>query len=344
MGSASSPETSVAGTSAAQAKDAATIRSAALLTTSIVTDERDRRYNLPVSLLPFWEAIGEESPAMNFTRKEFFLLSSAAAIGGIALNAQQPAGQPNPDLGFKDTPMLPNLPWHVHDSDRPHPRVVTPGDAPGAPPSDAVVLFDGKDMSKWAQRGTGAARGTMVDAKAKLENGYFALMPGGDLITREKFGDCQLHIEWASPDPPTGNSQNRGNSGVLLMSRYEVQVLDNWNNPTYADGEAGAIYGQWPPLVNPARKPGEWNVYDIVFEAPKFEAEKLVKPAFITVFYNGVIVHNRKESMGPMVYRQVAHYTPQPAEDALMLQWHNHPVKYRNIWIRRLGGYDQPEK
>jgi hypothetical protein len=128
------------------------------------------------------------------------------------------------------------------------------------------------------------------------------------------------------------------------MSRYEVQVLDAWNNPTYADGHAGAIYGQYPPLVNPARKPGEWNTYDIVFEAPKFEGERLAKPAYLTVFYNGVVVHNRKESMGPMVYRQVAHYTPQPAEDALMLQDHSHPVRYRNIWVRRLGGYDEPAK
>jgi hypothetical protein len=184
-----------------------------------------------------------------------------------------------------------------------------------------------------------------MDAQWKVEDGYFITGGGtGDLLTREKFGDCQLHVEWASPTEIRSTSQGRGNSGILLMTRYEIQVLDNWQNPTYADGQAGAIYGQWPPLAAPARKPGEWNTYDIVFEAPKFEGEKLVKAAYFTVFYNGVVVHNRKESMGPMVYRQVAHYTPHPAEDSLMLQDHNNPVRYRNIWIRRLGTYDRPEK
>ena len=132
-----------------------------------------------------------------------------------------------------------------------------------------------------------------------MENGYFEVAPEtGDLLTREKFGDCQLHVEWSEPPDIRGTSQGRGNSGVLLMSRYEIQVLDAVNNPTYADGQAGAIYGQWPPLVNPARKPGEWNVYDIVFEAPQFDGGKLVKPAYFTVFFNGVMVHNRKESHG----------------------------------------------
>jgi hypothetical protein len=151
-------------------------------------------------------------------------------------------------------------------------------------------------------------------------------------------------VEWSERPDITGKSQGRGNSGVLLMGRYEIQVLDSFQNPTYADGQAGAIYGQWPPLANAVRKPGEWNVYDIVFEAPKFEGEKLLKPAYITVFLNGVLLHNRKESMGPMVYRQVAHYEPQPGEDSLVLQNHNDRVRYRNIWIRRIGAYDQPEK
>jgi hypothetical protein len=277
------------------------------------------------------------------TRQEFLKLSAAAAMAGGATAAAQQ--QANPDLGFTDTPMLPNLPWHVHDPNRPHPKVVTPAGTPGGAPSDATVLFDGKDLSKWVQRGRGANRGQMTDAHWKVENGYFITGGGtGDLLTREKFGDCQLHVEWSSPIEVHGNSQGRGNSGVLLMARYEIQVLDMWDNPTYADGGAGAIYGQWPPLATPARKPGEWNTYDIVFEAPRFEGEKLVKPAYFTVFYNGVVVHNRKESMGPMVYRQVAHYTPHAPEEPLMLQDHNNPVRYRNIWIRRLGTYDQPEK
>jgi hypothetical protein len=150
-------------------------------------------------------------------------------------------------------------------------------------------------------------------------------------------------VEWSSPTEIHANSQGRGNSGVLIMSRYEMQVLDAWDNPTYADGQAGAIYGQWPPLVNPARRPGEWNTYDIAFEAPRFDGEKLVRPAFVTLFYNGVIVHNRKEILGAMVYRKVATYTAHGAEEPLMLQDHHNPVRYRNIWVRRVNGYDRPE-
>ncbi len=278
------------------------------------------------------------------TRKSFLGLAAAAVTSSTVSDAQ-PQQQANPDLGFTDTPMLPNLPYHVHDPARPHPKVVTPAATPGGPPSDAIVLFDGKDLSKWMQRGRGADAGKMTDAHWKIGDGYFETgARTGDLLTREKFGDVQLHVEWSSPVPATGNSQGRGNSGVLLMTRYEIQVLDNWQNPTYADGQAGAIYGQWPPLAAPARRPGEWNTYDIVFEAPKFEGEKLVKPAYFTVFYNGVMVHNRKESIGPMVYRQVAHYTPHPPEDSLMLQDHNNPVRYRNIWVRRIPTYDAPEK
>lgn len=251
----------------------------------------------------------------------------------------------NADLGFTDTPILPGMKWHVHDPGRPHPKVVTPGATAGAAPSDAIVLFDGKDLSKWVQHGAGPDANKLIEPTWKVGDGWFEVGPHtGGLYTRDKFGDCQLHVEWSSPTDVRGNSQGRGNSGVLLMSRYEIQVLDAWNNPTYADGQTSAIYGQWPPLVSAPRKPGEWNTYDIVFEAPHFEGEKLLKPAYFTVFYNGVVVHNRKESMGPMVYRQVAHYTPHPAEEPLMLQDHNNPVRYRNIWIRRLKGYDEPEK
>ena len=280
------------------------------------------------------------------TRQRFLKLSTAALSGaGLVKGQQQPQqAKPNPDLGFTDTPMLPDLPYHVHDPARPHPKVVTPALTPGGPPSDAVVLFDGKDLSKWYSRGRGPNAGKDLDAQWTVENGYFQVKAGtGELISRPKFGDCQIHIEWASPAEVRGTSQGRGNSGVLIMTRYEVQVLDAWNNPTYADGQASAIYGQWPPLANPARRPGEWNTYDIVFEAPRFEGERVLKPAFITVIYNGVAVHNRKASMGPMVYRQVAKYTPHPAEDSLALQDHNNPVRYRNVWVRRLPSYDQPE-
>jgi hypothetical protein len=274
-----------------------------------------------------------------------FLAGVLAAFAVMHLGAQKPPA-PNHDLGFTDTPMLPDLPYHVHDPARPHPKLVTPSDSPGGPPSDAIVLFDGTDLSHWASHHSNISRGgsDLAPAEWKVENGYVEVVPGtGDIVTREKFGDVQVHVEWLEPADITGTSQGRGNSGVILMSRYEIQVLDPWNNPTYADGQAGAIYGQWPPLVNPGRPPGQWQVYDIVFEAPHFDGEKLVKPAYFTVFLNGVLLHNRKESMGPMVYRQVAHYTPQPAEDSLLLQNHNNKVRFRNIWARRLTGYDQPE-
>ena len=266
-----------------------------------------------------------------------FLLACAAA----ALAQSKPS-----DLGFKDTPILPGLPWHVHDSDRPHPKVITPPSLPGAPPSDAIVLFDGKDLSKWVNVASrGADKGKSGPAQWRVADGYFEVTGGtGELRSKESFGDCQLHIEWASPAEVKGASQGRGNSGVLIMNRYEIQVLDAFQNATYADGQAGAIYGQWPPLANPARKPGEWNTYDILFEAPKFDAGKLLKPAYVTVIYNGVMVHHHKEMMGPMVYRQVARYTPHEAEAPLALQDHGNPVRYRNVWVRRPAKYDQPEK
>ena len=261
------------------------------------------------------------------------------------ISAQTPKKGENHDLGFKDTPMLPGLPYHVHDSDRPHPKVVTPAAEPGGPPSDAIVLFDGHDLSHWESAASPITKKGGGKPEWKVENGYFEVVPGtGDLSTKEKFGDVQLHVEWSEPEDITGTSQARGNSGVILMSRYEIQVLDSYNSPTYADGQAGAIYGQWPPLANPMRKPGEWQVYNIVFTAPKFEGEKVSQPAYFTVFLNGVLLHNHQPSMGPMVYRQVAHYTPHGPEEPLTLQNHNSRVRFRNIWARRLGIYDQPEK
>jgi hypothetical protein len=231
----------------------------------------------------------------------------------------------------------------VHDIGRPHPPQVTPGREPGQPPSDAVVLFDGKDLSQWQNAGTGKDRGKMGAPRWKLEHGYVEVVGGtGDLVSKEKFGDCQLHIEWAAPPVIEGSSQWRGNSGVLLMSRYEIQVLDSWDNPTYADGQAGAIYGQFPPLVSPIRRPGEWNTYDIAFEAPRFEGTKLVRPAYATVFFNGVLVHCHREIIGPMAHRVWRTYTPHAAEEPLTLQDHDTSVRYRNIWMRRLKGWDRP--
>jgi hypothetical protein len=223
----------------------------------------------------------------------------------------------------------------VHDPARPHPAVVTPSAQPGGAPSDAIVLFDGMDLSRWAP----------ARRPWKVENGYMEVIPdSGDLRTKETFGDLQLHVEWAAPREVRGTSQNRGNSGIFLQGLYEVQVLDSFENPTYADGQAGALYGQWPPLVNPTRTPGEWQSYDVVFEAPRFESEKLLKPASLTVFLNGVVLHHRKELMGPTVHRALAQYKPHPPEGPLVLQDHQQAVRYRNIWVRRLGSYDVPEE
>jgi hypothetical protein len=251
-------------------------------------------------------------------------------------------------VGYDDTPVLPGQKWKVHDIQRPRPRVVTPGtessqERPGRPPSDAIVLFDGKDLSKWVAQGKGAKRGTTTEPGWKVGNGYVEVVGGsGDLVSKEKFGDCQIHVEWAAPAEIDGSSQWRGNSGVLIMNRYEIQVLDSFENPTYADGHAASIYGQYPPLVNASRKPGEWQTYDIVFEAPRFEGEKLVKPAFVTVFHNGVLAHHRQEITGRMAHRRVGTYAPHAPEEPLALQDHDTPVRYRNIWVRRLTGYDQP--
>jgi len=263
---------------------------------------------------------------------------AALVVLAVFGQSRAPKQAGNPDLGFEDTPMLPGLPYHVHDPNRPHPSVVTPAVTPGGAPSDAIVLFDGKDLSHW----TGA---NGAPARWNVENGYMEVAPGaGDIATREKFGDCQLHIEWAAPADARGNSQERGNSGVYLMARFEVQVLDSYQNPTYADGTAGAIYGQWPPLVNAARPPGQWQAYDILFEAPRFDGARLLRPAYLTVLLNGVVLHNHQEVMGPTVYRQLAQYVPQPSEDSLVLQDHRNRVRYRNIWIRRLSGSGRPEK
>jgi hypothetical protein len=268
-------------------------------------------------------------------------LIAVACLGVSAVTDQSARIPPRTaaDDGFTDTPMLPGLPWHVHDPARPKPPIVTPGAMPGAPPSDAIVLFNGRDLSLWAHRDRD---GKLLDPTWTVRDGYFETGKGS-LHTRASFGDVQLHVEWATPAVVTGNSQGRGNSGVFVMGLYEIQVLDSFNNPTYADGQAGAMYGQWPPLANVARQPGDWQTYDIVFEAPRFDNGKLVKAAFQTVFWNGVVIHNRKQAMGATVYRNVAQYRPHDTELPLMIQDHDNPVRYRNIWIRRLGTYDQGE-
>jgi hypothetical protein len=246
----------------------------------------------------------------------------------------------NAVIGFTKLAEIPGTPWRIHDAARPHPRMVTPGATPGAPPADAIILFDGRDLSKWVSARNGA------DAAWPVKEGYFETGAGsGSIVTRDKFGDVQLHLEWATPSPGRGASQDRGNSGVIFMGRYEVQVLDSYENVTYADGQAAAIYGEYPPLVNVARKPGEWQTYDIIFEAPKFNGNMVVAPAYVTVLWNGVIVQHRRPIMGSTSATTTVHqYTPHDAELPLTLQDHSHPVRYRNVWIRRLASYDQPEK
>ena len=224
--------------------------------------------------------------------------------------------------------------WSIHDESRPMPPVVDPGPAgPPAPvPGDAVVLFNGKDLSGWT-----GAKGE--PAKWQVRDGYFEAVKGtGSIKTVREFGDCQLHVEWASPSPAVGEGQDRGNSGVYLMNLYEVQVLDSYQSKTYADGMAAAIYGQFLPLVNASRKPGEWQTYDIVFHAPRFDASGAVTaPARMTVFHNGILVHDNQELTGPTAHKARPPYKVHPARQPLSLQDHAHPVKYRNIWIRELG-------
>jgi len=241
-----------------------------------------------------------------------------------------------PNVGYDDTPILPGQPWHVHDGGRPLPRVVTPAEEIGQPPSDAVILFDGTDLSKWE-----SLDGS--DAKWKVENGYMEVAPRtGNIRTREHFGDCQLHVEFACPAVVEGESQGRGNSGVFLLGRYEIQVLDGYDNITYADGITAAIYGQWPPLVNACRKPGEFQTYDIIWESPRWDgAEVLIKPAYVTVIHNGVVVHHRKELLSHTGHRNVYEYEYHPPTGPLMLQDHGNPVRFRNIWYRPLKDYDE---
>jgi hypothetical protein len=259
----------------------------------------------------------------------------SAQAGGQSKN--QVLGPGGELWGFSNLAEIPGTPWRIHDANRPQPRVVTSGDGVGAPPSDATVLFDGKDLSKWVQR---ARDGAVSAAPWAVHDGIFESGPGGSISTRDSFGDVQLHIEFATPSKVAGTSQGRGNSGVIFMGRYEIQILDSYNNRTYADGMAASIYGEWPPLVNAARKPSEWQTYDIVFETPKFDGGKLVSPGYFTVFWNGVLAHNRKQVSGPTALLTIHQYAPHEAELPLTLQSHGNPVLFRNIWIRRLTGYD----
>ena len=191
-------------------------------------------------------------------------------------------------------------------------------------PSDAKVLFSGENMDAW----DGVKDWTFQDGYAQV---------GSSVRSKQKFGDCQLHLEFATPEKVEGNGQGRGNSGIYFMGRYEVQILDSWENQTYFDGQCASIYKQRPPLVNACRKPGEWQTYDIIFRAPRFRADGSLKsPAYFTVLQNGVLVQDHTELRGPTDYETPPNYKPHDSKDSLSLQFHGNPTRFRNIWVREL--------
>ena len=247
------------------------------------------------------------------------LATALSVLAGLTLALQD-------RITYDDTPFLPGGRYRVH-GERPWPEVVDPGPR-GGPPADALVLFDGSDLERW-RSGDGPARW-------KLEEGALVVNGTGSITTRDSFGDLQLHLEFATPAQVSGDSQGRGNSGVFLMGRYEVQVLDSYQNPTYPDGQCAAAYGQQPPLVNASRAPGQWQSYDIVFHAPRFDGEQLAEPARVTVFHNGVLVHHDLELLGATTHRRLPQYEPHGPQGPIQLQDHGNPVRYRNIWVREL--------
>ena len=221
--------------------------------------------------------------------------------------------------------------WHPELTEKwePVPEIVVPGEG-NRPPSDAIVLFDGTDLSQWERVGGG-------DAGWTLHDGFMTIAEqAGSIQTKQHFGDVQLHIEWRTPSEVKGEGQGRGNSGIFLQEQYEVQVLDSFNNLTYSNGQAGSIYKQHIPLVDASRGPGEWQAYDIVFTAPVFSVKgTVIRPATFTVFHNGVLIQNHVESTGPTQYIGLPEYQPH-GDLPILLQDHGNPVSYRNIWVREL--------
>ena len=259
------------------------------------------------------------------TRSVALTLALAFSLA-VSASAQQ---NPNP---------IPKDPseWPQHSLTRPTPSVVLPGAmASTGAPSDAVVLFDGTSLDAWRTADTTLLK----PARWSIGNGALEVAPGtGGIMTRRRFGDVQLHVEWMTPTPAVGEGQERGNSGIFLMSRYEVQVLDSWQNPTYADGQAGSIYGQFPPRVNAVRPPGEWQNYDIIFHRPHFDTDgKLTVPARLTVFLNGVLIQEDQMLLGPTSNAVRTPYRAHADQLPILLQDHGVKVRFRNIWLRELG-------
>ena len=251
-----------------------------------------------------------------------FLCASSAAL---AASGPRFYGDPPDD----------HHPWAVHDGNRPQPKVVTPGtfsspEQAGKPPSDAIILFDGTDLSKWES-------GDGTPAKWLVKEGYMQVAPStGEIRSKEKFGDCQLHIEWAAPSKVEGDSQGRANSGVFLMGMVEIQVLDSYNNITYADGHASSVYGVSPPMANALRPPGEFQVYDIVFRRPLYKEGKMVDPGHVTVFVNGVLSQDAFPLEGGTGHMGRSKPGPFPEKGPLSLQDHGNPMRFRNVWYRPL--------
>lgn len=257
-----------------------------------------------------------------------YWLSTPAASAQPLVHARDGSGI----RGYADTPVQPWSGFRVHDPDRPAPPRVDPGPftASAPAPSDAVVLFDGRDLAQWQSNQWRVVDGC-IEAAA------------GNLVSRERFGDCQIHLEWMAPTNFTGHLFDQGNNGVLLMGLYEIQIFDTFHHPLYPDGQCGAIYGQTPPRVNVTRPPGHWQTYDILFTAPRFADGKLVRPARVTVFHNGVLIHHEQEIYGETAHRALPAYTRTQSTGPLALAGHNCPVRFRNIWVRPLSaGEERP--
>jgi hypothetical protein len=258
-------------------------------------------------------------------------------VGCVALSTISIANAASTGSAFYGDAPDEHHPWAVHDHNRPQPKLVTPGsfstqEQPGKPPSDAVILFDGSDLSKWE-----ADKDQNVPTKWVVKNGCMECVPGAGYIrTKEKLGDCQLHVEWAAPTKVEGESQGRGNSGVFLMGLVEIQVLDNYNNPTYADGFAGSMYGVSPALANALRPPGEFQTYDIIFRHPIYKDGKPIDAGYVTLFENGVLVLDHAVIEGENGHMRRTTPKPFPETGPLKLQDHGNPVRYRNIWYRPL--------
>lgn len=276
-------------------------------------------------------------------------IARLAAVGGIVVVSALAFAADQPKPHSHEGPQQPWSKWKVHDMERPVPPIVTPGtpstpEQPGKPPSDAIVLFDGSSLDHWQAAGGGEPTFTLqngemlsTNLKDPKNNKY--------LSSKDEFGDVQVHVEWAEPTPAKGSSQGRGNSGVFLMGKFEIQVLDSFDNRTYADGQCSAIYGQYPPQVNACKPPGEWQTYDIVFTRPRYADGKLSEPAYVTVIQNGVLTQNHQEIHGPTGHMIVAKYPDKfPEKGPLELQFHGNPVHYRNIWVRPLEALEHQQQ